>query len=322
MVKTLKLFISAIVAAGLVFLLARSFNFTDFIQLIYGVNWFYIFFAFLLYILVNLARSLRFRLLLGNSAMFRDIVSVSFIHNFLTSLLPFRTGELSYLYLLKKYRGISFATSAGTLFLSRFFDILIVANLVILSVFFVSQDRLPMEIAVIALAFAIIALTLSLVLIFFTGFFLKAISFLFRTRLFFGVGAISNSFGNISSVFLLARDKNYFLKLFSFSLLIWLLNFGVGVLLFRALHFDFNFLETVFIFSLPMLISEFSPIQSFANLGIYEWSLVGGMIIFGISKNIAAQSSIFIHGIEFIFSLLIGLVGFLVILTIKNEKHY
>ncbi|OGZ97686.1 MAG: hypothetical protein A3D41_03280, partial [Candidatus Sungbacteria bacterium RIFCSPHIGHO2_02_FULL_41_12b] len=224
MPKTIKLLISLIVAAGLIFLLARSFNFSDFATLFYKVNWFYILFAFLFYLLVNLVRSWRFNLLLGNSVMFRDVASISFIHNFLVSLLPFRTGELSYAYLLKKYRGVSISTGLGTLFLARFFDILIVANLVILAVFFVSQERLPKEIAVMALALAIVALPLSLVLIFFTGFLIKAFSFLFRTRLFFS--SAQDSLSNISAIFLSVREKAYFLKLFFLSFLIWLLNFG------------------------------------------------------------------------------------------------
>ena len=354
MPKTIKLLISLIVAAILIFLLARSFNFSDFITLFYKVNWLYVFLAFLFYLLVNFARSWRFRLLLGNSAMFRDVASISFIHNFLVSLLPFRAGELSYVYLLKKYRGISISTGLGTLFLARFFDILIVANLVILAVFFVSQSRLPKEIAVMTLALAILALSLSLILIFFTGFLMKAFSFLFRTRLFFSSAQGSSphqrdrgwdvaeesrivsqgeghevsqpfwwgdSLGNISAIFLSVREKAYFLKLFFLSFLIWLLNFGVGVFLFRSLSFGFNFLETVFIFSLPMIVSEFSPIQSFANLGLYEWSLVGGLVIFGISRDMAAQSSILIHGIELIFSLLLGLAGFLVLFIAKHDKH-
>ena len=318
MTKAIRLLISVIIAPGLIFLLAKSFNFSDFFTLFYKVNWPYIFFAFLFYILVNLARSIRFNLLLGNSVSFKDIISVSFIHNFLVSLLPFRTGELSYPYLLKKYRGISVSTSFGTLLLSRFFDILVVANLVTLAIFFVSQESLPKEIAVVALAAAIIAMTVSLFLIFFAGFLTKVFSFLFKTRLFFGASGHTDSFSNFSSVFLSARDKNYFLKLFSFSLLIWLLNFLVGVFLFRAALFDFNFLETVFIFSLPMIVSEFSPVQSFANLGLYEWSLVGGLMIFGISRDTAAQSSILIHGVELIFSLLLGMAGFLFLFI---EKH-
>ncbi len=87
--------------------------------------------AFLLYTLSQVARSLRWKIILKDLS-FRDAFLINSANIFLNNLLPARTGELSWFYYAKKL-GISLKTSAWSFILGRFYDLLGLFYLFLLS---------------------------------------------------------------------------------------------------------------------------------------------------------------------------------------------
>lgn len=78
-----------------------------------------------LYMVAYVLRALRFRLLLvahrpSVGSLFRIVCA----HNFLNHVLPFRTGELSYVYLVGRVHGVPLGEGIGTLAISRVMDLM------------------------------------------------------------------------------------------------------------------------------------------------------------------------------------------------------
>ena len=309
-----KVFLSIAVAVFLLFFLLRNIPFETIRENIVRIKIIYLYSAFAAYFFANAARSVRFYFLLDGALRPKTIFSITLIHNFLVNLLPFRTGELSYIYLAGRAVPAGLPQGVGSLLISRLFDILIIANLLLVSIAFVSKSVLPETVSGAILLFAIFTVFASCIFIFFASFLFRLLSralssvseFFFRSA-FSGENVLA-----VGEVFMKARRSNYFLKIFAASCCIWFFNFLVGLFLFRALAFDFTFFETVLIFSFPMIVSVVSPIQSFANLGLYEWSLVGGFSMFGVEHASASAVSVVIHGIEIVFALVFGVMGALI----------
>ena len=83
--------------------------------------------AFGVYLLLNVARTFRVRLLLfGQSIPFLRLFCVTLIHNTLAQTLPFRSGEVSFPILVRRYGEVPLAHGTGALILARLVELLFV----------------------------------------------------------------------------------------------------------------------------------------------------------------------------------------------------
>ena len=74
--------------------------------------------AFGLYLAANVIRAARVWLLLGGAYSFGDLVAVSFLHLFYGTFLPFKIGEFSFLFLMKR-QGLRMAKGLPILTVTR-----------------------------------------------------------------------------------------------------------------------------------------------------------------------------------------------------------
>ena len=83
--------------------------------------------GFVVYLLLNLFRVLRYRALLEQKHIpFMGLYFISLYHNFFVRVLPFRLGELTYLSLMRGHLGVSMAASASSLLGSRLLELLVI----------------------------------------------------------------------------------------------------------------------------------------------------------------------------------------------------
>ena len=83
--------------------------------------------ALLAYLLLNLFRAARFRVLLDrNDAPWRLLVPITLYHNGLVRVVPFKLGELSYVLLLRRRLNYSMQEGVGSLFGARVLELLII----------------------------------------------------------------------------------------------------------------------------------------------------------------------------------------------------
>src|SRR3989344_4680240 len=125
MSKAAKVGASIVVTAILVWLLLQHIDAHSVLNAVRGANLAWAAIAFLLYTICYLFRTVRFQVLLQHKLTLKELFSITALHNLFTNLLPFRSGEFSYPYMLRRKVGLG--ESLTTLVLARMFDFMAVA---------------------------------------------------------------------------------------------------------------------------------------------------------------------------------------------------
>ncbi|MDQ7056358.1 MAG: lysylphosphatidylglycerol synthase transmembrane domain-containing protein [Persephonella sp.] len=120
LIKLFEIFISVGITAGFLYLFYAVIGFEKFIQFFKGINPLNIAVAFVFYFLSYITRTVRWRLTLSIKD-FRKLFRITAFNTVFNIFLPFRTGELSFFYMLRK-ENIPFSESAITFFTVRIFD--------------------------------------------------------------------------------------------------------------------------------------------------------------------------------------------------------
>lgn len=267
--------------------------------------------GFILYTISYILRSLRFKILLNGKIGFMNLFSIVCVHNMANGILPARTGELSYIYLVKK-NGISTGEGIASLMIARVFDIIAVSLLFFISAIAVRQ--LPTMILNILW---IIAGFLVIIIIF-------LVSFVYRGEKF--VGVIERlterlSLGRLRIIsFLLKKakettknfetikSKRTVLYSFLISILIWYSLYLMVYVLLEAMGLNLT-LWVVILGSTFSVISTLLPIQGIGGFGTYECSWALAFMALGISKEAAIASGFAVHIIGFVYFLILGIFG-------------
>jgi len=118
----------------------------------------------ILMISIDFFKALRQNLLLGKDRIrFGDMFLISLIRNAFNMVLPARTGELSYIYVLKRKFKIPVEKGVSTLAIGLIFDLIIIFSMIIISVIIVGINRLEISSAnLIVLAIFFLAATILL----------------------------------------------------------------------------------------------------------------------------------------------------------------
>src|SRR3989344_7643937 len=105
--KTIKFIAFLAVGVFIFYFLLKNINFADLKGSLSGFDWRFGFLAFALYFAMNIFKALRFNFFLENKLGFRKFLRIIFLYNFWNQILPFFSGDLSYLYLVKKSKKIA-----------------------------------------------------------------------------------------------------------------------------------------------------------------------------------------------------------------------
>ena len=130
-------YISALVTIFILYILVAQINFQDMVFVFNKIKPEYLLASFGAYIFLNLCRTYRFYKLLHSQVNFRKLFIISFSHAFINSVMPARTGELAYVYYVKREPSVSFGNNVASLFISRAFDTLVVVVFTLLAMPFI-----------------------------------------------------------------------------------------------------------------------------------------------------------------------------------------
>ena len=314
--KHLKRLVQFIIALGLTLLLGwfllSQITWMDLKETYHRMDKTVIFFCFIIYCLTHLCRAGRYYHMLDKKIKYWDMVTLTAAHNMFTSLLPFRTGELSFPLLLKK-RSIKITHSLTGLGVGRIFDFYIVCLFFLLAVA-LSYRILPeslIQFVPYAIGLIIAIIIISLMVITHAS---KVAQFLTarkqRWLVWFGhkMEEMAIGFRNIHTVRMIS-----FVAFFTF--LTWLLQFAWTYWLLSYL-FNVNFWVIV-VGSSVAFISTAIPIQGLGNLGTleYVWRYSFGAV--GITPKLAISSGFVFHAINIVFAIGAGLIGLVFFLRHK-----
>jgi uncharacterized protein (TIRG00374 family) len=308
--KLFKIISAFIITFVLIYFLLKQISIYDISTMFYKLSFFWFLVAFVFYMIGYLFRTWRFKFLLKEKIKLKSLFSVVCAHNMFNQLLPFRTGELSFVYLMKK-QGIKGSKAVSTLFIARAFDFLSIVIIFFVSVFFIESQPIIYDV------------------LFTTGIILLVLILLLISVIFFGE-KIVKFFIYLAKVIKLRKSKTYHLfvnklneviddfqtirsakQIFItglFSILIWISIYMMYQALFFGIGLKLAFWTIIAGVSLTFF-TIMLPIHGIAGFGTIEaaWSIF--FFILGVSKEIAISSSFIFHIVLVLYFLILGIYG-------------
>ncbi|AKB33543.1 hypothetical protein MSSIH_2853 [Methanosarcina siciliae HI350] len=310
--KTIAKLSAVALSIGLLYILLSRVQFDEIVTTLTSINPAYIIAGFALYICSYFLRAFRFYILLHREIELKGLFNIICVHNMVNNILPARTGELSYIYLLKKVHKKTTGEGVASLMVARIFDIIALSLLFLISVLIVKD--LP----------EIFMNTIGTVALFMVIMLIYLIVLLYSGRSFFGI--TKRFFGkyNLDQ----RKPGNYLLKigeetvdslektnigngiylLILSSILIWLLNYSMVFFLLQGMTIHIP-LQNVILGATFCLLTTVLPIQGVGGFGTSEtvWTLV--FVPLGMSLEAAIISGFSYHIILIMYYLFIGSYG-------------
>ncbi len=319
--KLLKLLLGIIITILLAILLVSQIQMSDLIKTLTGINPWYIILGFILYFFSYIFRAFRFYILLNQGVRLKNLFDIVCVHNMVNSILPARTGELSYIYILKKNHNKNTGEGIATLFVSRIFDIVSISILFFMSALIIRD--LP---EIIMKAIWIIMFFLIFITFFLIAFLCRGGNFLniFRSLFVrFNLGSkyftdyLLRKGDETVKSFNKIKSKTILFWTFMLSILIWISNYFIIYMLLRSMDV-FLPLQIVVLGATFVLLTSVLPIQGLAGFGTTELVWTAVFVPLRLPLEIAVISGFSYHIIIIVYYLILGIYGMTSI--IKDNK--
>ena len=273
-------------------------------------------------------KSYRQKILIGtDDVRYADMFLISLIRNAFNMVLPARTGELSYIYVLRKKFKIPVEIGVSTLMIGLIFELIIVFCIAIISIIIIGINIYSISYTGVIIISSILLAASLLLLIFlskFIGFFIKIGDCLLRK-----FPGLNNSkvftylykkiIETNKSVELIQKRKIYW-KVFLLSVTTRVIKFTSYYFLIHAylkpLGYDFANLPlwTILLATIAAELSAVLPTHSIAGLGTYEAAFVFAIMALGFpNEQDAIIAGFNYHIINLIFTIIWGIVAVLII---------
>lgn len=307
----IKTILALLVSIALIAILLTQIQIDELIYAFISINPLYVFIGFILYACSYVFRALRFKVLLNNRIKFKDLFSIVCVHNLINNMLPARTGELSYIYLVSS-RNVSTGEGIATLTIARAFDFITISLLFFISAMLV--EELP---ATISNAFLAIAIFLIIVLLFLAISAYKGKEFMDKVEIiakklnikrFRIISFLIEKSNETAGSFNVIQSKKVIFYSFLFSIFIWISQYYVAYILLKAMDVDLD-MTLVVLGSTFSLFANILPTPSIGAFGVYESGWAIAFISLGISKEIAVKSAFITHITTFFYFLILGVYG-------------
>lgn len=313
------LLLSILISAGIVFLLLRLTDVSPSVVLetLRGASPVALALGLILHICTYLLRSVRFRLLIHSARpSLGSLFEIVTVHNLMNHILPFRAGELSYVYLIRSLHGVPVPEGLGTLAICRIMDLMAFAlfyPIAIILLYF-QGFAFPSYVwivlwTVVPLFFFLAALLVVLAL---RG---KAlVGFLRRlARRSPGSGSgptdrILDKLEEIASSFEHLGARKVYLGAFLLSLAILGIIYLAVYILLAGMGYPMQMLLVIFCSTLASL-GQLLPLYSFGGFGTLEAGWTVGCVMAGFSKEMGMASGLSFHIIVLGYVLVMGLYG-------------
>lgn len=309
MKKILKYLFSITISVLLLYFLLSKINLQEIIKVFSQTNIFYLIIGGVLYLLMMIFRSLRFRTLLNNKLKATELLPIVLFQSFLSNILPFRVGELSYVILLKKKK-YNISKGLSSLLIARIFDFGVLISILIISILLSknlpSKDIFNNMIPILFIALSIIVIAI-ICMIFLHDFILKIMQNLLKKL---PKIKLLDKFNEFIISFKNYKSKRMLLKTLYYAIVIYFFGIISNYYFIKSLGFELplNILIITITFS---VLSSVLPINGFASLGTMEgiWVIILGYFNYGVQTAILISFSL--HIILLLFSVLFGVIGWM-----------
>lgn len=307
---------TGIITVVLVAILLSQISLHDLIATILAIDSIYLIAAFFLYFCTYLLRSLRFSILLNGTVHLVDLLPIICVHNMMNNILPARTGELSYVYLIKKLQGRSTGEGIATLVMARVFDFIVIIFLLLVTGFLINtlyglfEDMLWLFYLMLCTLFLILVVMILLGRFFMSVFRQLLSRFrLDQIKIFEFILEKGDETVACLEQINMRRDL---VPITIITLMIWIFNFGSLYLILIGMGVSIP-IENIIFGAALILLSTILPIHGIAGFGTTEaiWTLV--YIPLGMTLNDAIITGFVYHIVILVFITLIGAAGSFII---------
>jgi uncharacterized protein (TIRG00374 family) len=315
---------AVVITIALVAILLSQIQITDVITTLAGIDPLYLIAGFVLYVCSYFFRALRFHILLNREVGLRDLLNIVCVHNMANNILPARTGELSYIYLLKKLHNKTTGEGIATLLVARVFDFIAISLLFFISALMIRDLPEIIMKAVWAIALFMFLIVIFLVILLYSGeSLLNLVRRFFRRfnleKRYFIDYLLRKGEETVES-FEEVKTRRVVFWAFLFSVLVWCFMFSTTYVILSGLNFYLPLYKVIAGSTFAMVITIL-PIQSLSGFGTYEGAWAIAFMALRFSKEHAIISGFSVHIISIIYFLIIGGYGFHSLNWLKRVNH-
>lgn len=325
--KTIAKLSSVVITIVIAAILLSQISVADIIVTLVSIDPLYLIAGFAFYVCSYFFRALRFKVLIHTKEVkLSDLFAIVSVHNMVNSILPARTGELSYIYLAKKTQGIHSSEGFATLITARMFDALAISMIFLFSAIVLGSEIHISKmnvwhlglfiIALVTLLFIIILYHAEKAMVFFEKMMNRAKIKKFRVIMF-----MVNKGYEVTDSLELIRAKNVFPFVFILSIALWCSMYATIFIILVGMGIDINIWIAILGSTLAVAISIL-PIQGVGEFGTFEGAWAVAFIGLGFTKEVAIISGFGYHIIRFIYFLILGSYGLFALRYRKNTSEY
>ena len=304
----------AFVSAGLGYLVLRGLNWDALVGLARNARPVWLFPAFATCALANGFRAARFSLLVGRAVTPVAMYPIVTIHNFTNALLPIRSGEVAYVWLLHRAGRVPGIANVGSLVVARLLDgaAVLLALLVALPLAMAggSSQHVDRIRGAALLAAAVVGITVLVAFLAVRRYaavrrMLRTVNARWSNR---WLGAVTDALARAEDVVHQWATLNVLGPVLVYTILTWLSIFVTFCFICRALALPLGFAGCVVAGSPPVIVSSL-PVPTLANIGAYEAAWVLGLSLAGTTGPTAVSSSLAVHGMNLAFAADLAIYG-------------
>ncbi|MBC8387366.1 MAG: flippase-like domain-containing protein [Actinobacteria bacterium] len=310
----------------LLYYLLNQVSFADVIKAFLGIYKPSLIIGLILMFSIDYFKAYRSKILVGSDRIgIGDMFVVSLIRNAFNMVLPARTGELSYVYVLKRKFRFPVEIGVSTLMVALIFDTVVVFLMIVISIIIVGINRFAISstsVILIAVCLLIIALLILVFLYkiirFFTGVFNWIIS---KTRIGKNkaVQYIYKKLVDTNENIKIIQKRKIYWKVFLASVATRILKFTSYYFIIHAIlkpmGYEFGDLSywVIFLATVAAEISAVLPTHALAGFGTYEGAFALAFVALGFSSEISIIVGFNYHIINLIFTVTLGIIAMIVL---------
>ena len=310
------------VSAILVIYLAGQIDYPHFLSLAKNVPLRFFFGLFALFLLLNIFRALRFRMLLDRKELPLGVLfPITLCHNFFVRTLPLMVGEFSYIALLRRHLKIPVSEGIRSLFEARLFDLQFVIVGGTLGLLTMGRQSIGYVLAVLAIAGGLIIVNRVLFTVLPKGIerIWTCIVRIYPWRHTALLDSAGHKLGEVSLQLDRFRCLRPLLKALAVSLCIYGINVSCHLLLLSTLNVNQRLSVLLVVISIVMIAAWFP--FSLSGFGVIEGSWAASLVMFTDMEVGAALSvGFFIHCCQVLMTSLLGLLGFVLLTSRVRER--
>lgn len=317
-----------VVAIGifLVYFLLKQVNFNDVKKAFLNMDITFLVIGLVIMFIQNIFRAYQKKILIGNANInMGDLFMVTLIRNGLNMVLPARTGEISYVYVLKRKFKLPVEIGVSTLVLILIFDLVMVFSLIVIAIIIVGINKYAISSAMIIII-AVALLAAALLILFFLpqiiGLILKLLNKLL-TRYRIGknkaIQFIYKKLVDINENIIVIKKRRVYWKVYLVSLVIRVLKFVSYYFIILAIMKPMGYsianlsFWVIFLGTVVAEISAVLPTHALAGFGTYEGAFALSFVILGFSKELSIIVGFNYHLIILLFSVSLSILAMIIL---------